>query len=171
MRQATQQSNWIQRLSRYQIDSAKCRRMVATGVLALVLFGISAGSNPQSQKQDDSKKTEQIRRPVSLSTGEMERAMIKAGEEINKQFVKYDSVLDVQKKNVSDLNNLLNEQKKNNKRMTAILKRFNPDTVKKYEMEYIDPESVKPDTSKKKIEYPEVTPPKPKKSLWKRIFG
>lgn len=172
MRLHKQQSNWIRLLSLFQISANHRNQVLATGLMVLFFFGMSSSvSNPQAQKQEEVKKADPIRKPVSLSTGEMEKAMIKAGEEIQKQFIRYDSVLDVQKSNVSQLNSLVNEQKRTNRRLATILQRFNPDSVKKYEMEYIDPEGVKPDTSKKKIDYPQVTPPKPKRSLWKRIFG
>lgn len=166
------QSNWIQSLRRIQISSYLYKRGVIVMVMSMFFIGMSSHA-PYSQKKQEEvpQKPAAVKRPVALSTAEMEKAMIKAGEEINKQFSKYDSVLNQQEKNVENLQGIVKDQTYINNRLKKILSRFPKDSVEKYEMELAEPEKVKTETNKKKIELPEIEVPKRKKGFFKRIFG
>jgi len=140
--------------------------------MVLSLFFVSmmgATTRPQSpDTKQDATKRQFNRKHVSAS--EMEVAMKQAGDEINKRFERFDSLLDERESTLKNIESQNAQLGRLNNRLKAILLRFPKDSVAKYELEYVDPEGVKPDTSKKKIDYPEVTVPERRRSFFDRLF-
>jgi len=137
------------------------------------------------QNQDDSQKTKQGDEKKNPAVDDLAKEVDSARREIEKskrefadEMRKRDSIdaerkvnINIANKSVSDLQQANKAYKKSLGRLVYVVGKFNPDSVMKYYSEYLDPTEVQVDSTKKKIEYPEIEVPKPKKNFWKRLFG
>lgn len=138
------------------------------------------------QKQDSAPKPKRADEKININSVEnlareveaARREIEKSKREFDYEMKKRDSIdterrvnIDIANRSVNDLRKANQAYKKSLGRLVYVVGRFNPDSVMKYYSEYLDPEDVKIDTTKKKIEYPEIEVPKPKRSFWKRLFG
>jgi len=137
------------------------------------------------QKQDDTAKSKSPQEKVSGHEAqlalELEKARLElelSKRQIADEIRKRDSIDAERKINISIANKSVNDLQQANKaykkslgRLVYVVGRFNPDSVMKYYSEYLDPTEVQVDSTKKKIDYPEIEVPKPKKNFWKRLFG
>lgn len=141
--------------------------------MVMSMFFLSIlGTTSRLQSQEDSKPAEKKAfNQKHLTAAQMEAAMKQAGDEINRRFEKFDSLLDQREATLKTVEAQNSQLARLNARLKTILSRFPKDSVDKYEMEYPDPIPASVDTSKKKIEPPQVTAPKFKRSFFDKLFN
>lgn len=136
------------------------------------------------QKQDDTTKTPQQEK-VNTHEAELARELEKARieleiskREIADEMRKRDSIdaerkvnINIANKSVSDLQKSNKAYERSLKRLVYVVGKFDPDSVMKFYGEYKEPTEIQIDSTKKKINYPEIEIPKAKKNFWKRLFG
>lgn len=139
----------------------------------LITLGVSF---KMSGVQETTPRVQETKRELNSTV--VDREIEKAKDRINPGFQKYDSVLAERDVIIVGLKDVTNRQsttiktlEKTNRRLEALVHMLSADSIKKFELQYIDPEDIRQDSVKKKIEYPEVTIPVKKKSFFKRIFG
>lgn len=145
------------------------------GVIFGVLFTLGISFKMTGVQEPTPRVQEPKREANSIS---VDREIDKARDKISPGFQKYDSVLAERETIIVGLKDVTTRQastiktlEKSNRRLEALAHMLNADSVRKFNLQYIDPEDVKTDSLKKKIET-EIEVPKPrKKGFFKRIFG
>lgn len=146
-------------------------------VFSAVLVSMTKQDSTSIGTRQDSSKI--VKSKVEEKTNAIISKINKAERDNDRRSVKMDSLMVEKDKNISNLElekarlTTANQRlERSNRKFAAMLSKFNSDSVKKYEEEYVDPEDRQPkeDAVKKKIEQREVTEPVRKRNIFDRIF-
>lgn len=145
----------------------KASIFTASVILCLFLWSMTTtGRQDASVQQDTTSQGSAVDQKAAAIMEKIDDAEKKD----NERYKKYDSLIVEKDKNISSIIFDKNRIARANRRFEFLISKMNADSVKKYEVQYIDAEENKEDTIKKKIEYPEVNVPTKRKTLFRRIF-